>query len=46
MKHLTSIKLIAVLAVIGALAIAVAAAASRTASGTTNIAANRFAQPR
>lgn len=42
MKHLTSNRLIAVSAVIGALAIAVAAAASRTASGTTNTAANEI----
>ena len=36
MKHLTRIRLIAVVAVVGALAIAAAAAASRTSGGTTN----------
>jgi len=42
MKHLISIKLIALLAVIGALAVAAVAAASRTASGTTTTAANEI----
>jgi hypothetical protein len=42
MKHLANIKLIAMLAVIGALALAAAAAASRTAGGTTTTAANEI----
>ena len=42
MRHLRSIKLIAVLAVFGALAVAAASAASRTASGTTTSTANEI----
>jgi hypothetical protein len=42
MRHLRRIKLIAVLAVFGALAVAAAAAASRLASGTTTTAANEI----
>lgn len=42
MKHRTSIKLIALLAVMGALAVAAAAAASRTASATTTTTANEI----
>jgi hypothetical protein len=42
MKHRTSIKLIALLAVIGAFAVTAVAAASRTASGTTTTTANEI----
>jgi hypothetical protein len=42
MKHRTSTKLIALLAVIGALAVAAVAAASRTAGGTTTSTANEI----